>query len=1123
MSQNEQKKTDAQHQSSGAESVFSEFGIKSKVEQEPITPQSTAESGTPTPPADEPVKEAPPAPKENERSAPTARASKPSSAKSQTVKQSNASKKPSVSKSERDVIRTSTAQKTLEKQKEQKGVKKEKESDGMFRSSKPAHRVMPYILVILALLIGITLLLNLFCNLGNKLEENPSEHWMGPIGYWVCYALFGVFGPAVFALPILLFNLGIFWKRYIDSRVTISKILVSLLALILLASFIHVFSLIADKSDISVKDLMYYGAQMTGGGVIGGKLAHLMVQGLNIAGSMILCVLLLIVSIFYCIGMTPQKIWNRICIKRALKRAEKLEKADQQKEAEENAAKKKEKQEKREKERRERDPEDKLAPMPMPTLDPSHGTRPFVPADVKRTLTQEEREARVTAPAPSSKNEASAPTPQRAQAASSAPSSVGTPVQERTVAQPASPKNSDAAIDPIFPRGSESRQARKVPRQERNFDLKKVFVDFDDTVEPQQREHAKLPPEVPMKGNLSPEQRAAVLNAEPSAKPAPSPVPAPAAKRTAPKPATATAAGNVAQQSAAVKQAPVARPISRPADTSDLKDFGLTSEEFERLEAEQGIHKRPLQSTKTMGKGEGKATAMVSSKLSNKKYVYPPIIYLHPVEPETEENKAEVEATIQQLFETMGSFNVGIREITHAHGPTVTRYELFPNTGVRVRSIVNLADDIALALAAGGIRIEAPIPGKSAVGIEVPNKLRRTVFLRQLIEDPSFTKATSKLTASLGADIAGTPLFFDISKMPHLLVAGTTNSGKSVCINCIIMSLLYKARPDEVKLLLIDPKKVEFGVYKNIPHLLAPIVNTPKDAAGALQASVEEMERRFNLFEQVGARDIKGYNETTKNDPDMPFLPYIVIIIDELADLMMTASDEVETAICRIAQKARAAGMHLIAGTQRPSVDVVTGLIKSNIPSRIAFTVASQVDSKTILDYAGAEKLSGRGDMLFAPIGALKPARVQGAFVDEKEVERICEFIRATNGTAQYDETFISKLKELAAQCGNKGKGGGGGEPSGASEGGDGKGDNLYADAVRVAVEENRISTSLLQRKLSVGYSRAAKMIDRMQSEGIVSAPDGSKPRTVLITADDYITRFIDNKDEANGADKDAE
>ncbi len=1130
MSQNNPKQTEP-YGVPGAESVFSEFGIPPKQEAQPEhqTP-SAAEAQKPARP---PQQEATPA---KEPATPsTAPAKKPAPKKSGTAaRSSNASGKPQSPKGDRDTVRTTTTPRPSSPKKGTAAAEKseKKGSDGMFRSSKPAHRVIPYILVIFSILLMITLLLNLFCNMGNKLASNPSAHWMGVVGYYICYGLFGLFGPAVYTLPVLIFNLGIFWKRYIDGRVTISKIIVSALALIMMAAFIHVFYLIpfSPEKNYTAKKLMSYGAQLMGGGVIGGKLAFFLASYLNIVGSIILDICLLTLAIFYCIGMTPQKLWNRFCINRAIKRAEKLEREAQRTAAPAEPPEHVKKKPAPEKEQLERDPEDKLAPIPMPVLDPSYGTRPFVPADVRRTLSEDARNTRMAA-----SSSATQQTPPTAVSTEAPPiTRAPSPTASGTPQKPINPaKNADSAIDPIFPKSSEAKQARRVPRQERNFDLKNVFVDLEDNAPPPSRPHVKLPPEVPMKG--APTAAAAPKQGVPTA-PSPSAQPRTATAGQAPARPSASAQARAAQPDGhtAPSARPAAAPIrkstpppsysSSPADTSDLKDFGLTSEEFEKLEAEKGITKLPPKgASKAPAKPAEKPTTPVNkpTKAEQKKYVFPPISYLHPVEEETEENQAEVKATIKLLYDTMNSFNVNIRDITHAHGPTVTRYELFPDTGVRVRSIVNLADDIALALAAGGIRIEAPIPGKSAVGIEVPNKIRRTVFLRQLIEDSSFTKATSKLTASLGADIAGNPLFFDISKMPHLLVAGTTNSGKSVCINCIIMSLLYKARADEVKLLLIDPKKVEFGVYKNIPHLLAPIITTPKDAAGALQASVEEMERRFNLFEQVGARDIKGYNETTKDDPDMPFLPYIVIIIDELADLMMTASDEVETAICRIAQKARAAGMHLIVGTQRPSVDVVTGLIKSNIPSRIAFTVASQVDSKTILDYAGAEKLAGRGDMLFAPIGALKPARVQGAFVDEKEVERICEFLRATNGTAKFDEGFISKLKELAAQCGNKGKGGG--EPSAMSDGSDSKDDSLYSDAVRVAVEENRISTSLLQRKLSVGYGRAAKLIDRMQAEGIVSPPDGSKPRSVLITADDYIARFIDNKDKEKSGDEDGE
>lgn len=488
-------------------------------------------------------------------------------------------------------------------------------------------------------------------------------------------------------------------------------------------------------------------------------------------------------------------------------------------------------------------------------------------------------------------------------------------------------------------------------------------------------------------------------------------------------------------------------------------------------------------------------------------YVFPSIDLLEKNKNKTDvDYTAELQENAHRLLDTLKSFKISIKEISYSRGPTITRYELKPEAGVRVRSIANLVDDIALSLATSGVRIEAPIPGKAAVGIEVPNRNRATVYLRDLIDNPQFTEAKSRLTASLGMDVGGNPIYFDIAKMPHMIIAGATGMGKSVCINCIIMSILYKARPEDVKLILVDPKKVEFNLYKDIPHLYAPIVSEPKKAAGALASAVAEMERRFELIEEVGVRDIASYNAATENDPYKEHMPHMVIIIDELADLMMTAPDEVETAICRLAQKARAAGIHIIIGTQRPSVDVITGLIKANIPSRIACTVASQVDSRTIIDVAGAEKLIGRGDMLFAPVGAAKPLRVQGAFVTEAEVENICTFIRENNAKAKYNSEFINRIEEAAAGIGNK-KSGGGSDSMLSADGGEG-GDSKFHEALKLAVEEGKISTSLMQRRLGVGYGRAAKMIDTMEQMGYVSKPDGNKPRRVLLTAEEYTRRL---------------
>lgn len=495
-------------------------------------------------------------------------------------------------------------------------------------------------------------------------------------------------------------------------------------------------------------------------------------------------------------------------------------------------------------------------------------------------------------------------------------------------------------------------------------------------------------------------------------------------------------------------------------------------------------------------------------------YNFPPIeILTEDNEGQPENIREELQENAVKLVETLKSFNVKTKIENISRGPTITRYELLPEPGTRVRSIVNLVDDISLNLATTGVRIEAPIPGKSAVGIEVPNKRQSTVHLRTLIEDDAFRNAKSRLTCCLGADVAGDSVYFDIAKMPHLLIAGATGMGKSVCINSLIVSLLYKAKPSEVKLILVDPKKVELSIYNGIPHLLVPVVSDPKKAAGSLSWAVGEMERRFGLIEAVGVRDLKMFNEVTKDDPDYEFLPQIVIIIDELADLMMTAPDDVEESICRLAQKARAAGMHLIIGTQRPSVDVITGLIKANIPSRIAFTVASQIDSRTIIDRGGAENLIGRGDMLFNPVGAQKPIRVQGAFVSESDVEEVVSYIKNMNKQSEsYSNEVLEEIEKEAARCGvKKGKG----SAVAAADGGDaidGEDDPMLRQALEVAVESGKISTSLIQRRLSLGYGRAAKLIDRMEQLGYVSPPDGQKPRKVLITRQEFMELVLSHE-----------
>ena len=451
----------------------------------------------------------------------------------------------------------------------------------------------------------------------------------------------------------------------------------------------------------------------------------------------------------------------------------------------------------------------------------------------------------------------------------------------------------------------------------------------------------------------------------------------------------------------------------------------------------------------------------------------------------------ELKQNAERLIETLHSFNVDATITDISRGPSVTRYELKPAAGIRISKITNLADDIALNLAATHVRIEAPIPGKAAVGIEVPNKVKNAVSMRELIEAPEFYEQKSKISAGLGKDIAGKGVYCDISKMPHLLIAGTTGSGKSVCLNSIIVSILYRAKPDEVKFLMIDPKQVEFSKYIGIPHLLVPVVSDPRKAAGALGWAVSEMLQRYNKFSETGVRDIEGYNKYVAKHEDLEPMPKICIFIDELADLMMAAPKEVEDSICRLAQMARAAGMHLVIATQRPSVDVITGLIKANISSRIALTVTSQIDSRTILDAGGAEKLLGKGDMLYNPIGSMKPIRVQGCFISDEELDELCDYIKK-QGTTEYDENIQKEIDAKAASD----------KKSGAMDdmGEENSYDPLFEKAAEVVIETGTASTSFLQRKLSVGYARGAKIIDQLEEYGVIGKPEGSKPRQVLMT-----------------------
>ena len=498
-------------------------------------------------------------------------------------------------------------------------------------------------------------------------------------------------------------------------------------------------------------------------------------------------------------------------------------------------------------------------------------------------------------------------------------------------------------------------------------------------------------------------------------------------------------------------------------------------------------------------KNKSEVEAYSDRPVQKREYSLPPIDCLREPDFSRDDDFAmEMKTTAKKLVDTLKSFNVETTLIGVSRGPSVTRYELQPAPGVKISKITNLADDIALNLASSGVRIEAPIPNKSAVGIEVPNKTRATVTLREIISSSAFVKAKSKLNVALGKDISGTVVCTDLAKMPHLLIAGTTGSGKSVCLNCMIASILYNAKPSEVKLLMIDPKQVEFSVYNGIPHLLVPVISDVRKAAGALSWAVGEMESRYKTFSACGVRDIGGFNNYVLEHPEHEPMPKIAVFIDELNDLMMVSPKEVEDSICRLAQKARAAGMHLVVATQRPSVDVITGIIKANIPSRLSLSVSSQVDSRTILDTVGAEKLLGNGDMLFNPLGMSKPVRIQGAYLSEEEIEKIVDFIKAEE-SAEYDDAVMEEIERKAVE--DK-------KSTAAAAAGDSadSGDDMLEKALEVAIDCEAASASLFQRKLRIGYARAARIMDQLDERGLIGpAETGGKPRKVLMTKSQFL------------------
>ena len=914
-----------------------------------------------------------------------------------------------------------------------------------------SEQYVPYLWAALALFLIVCFVLDVVGR-----AESPQEHLMGVVGYWICRVLFGLFGWAAFLLPAVNIMMAISWRRYCRERMVAFQITMSALFMLLLSAFIHVCVCTSDEAYLTADPgtLFRTGAAFESGGVIGGWLGWLLYMGLRLPGSIVLMVITMPLVIMFLIGITPSDAFSRIkgLIRRAVQANRERSAARRRQKEEEHADRLRAEQRDRMAERR-RTMRETEKHSPEPNRQPKEAVPAVVPAE--------------DTAAPGADGE------QSADSVATEPDGTGAAEAEADIVPAASDPDTRAAaekravwVDPVTgevlreggmhggtaepggqPAGDDSDAGAETPAVTRPV-ADRMEIDMDGVPEPERTD--ELPsPDDPLSGlpQIPGDERA-------------------------------SAGGRVIR-----------------TDGQNTVHITVLPPESAAL---TGTPDNPVE-----GLPDEEVTSAGNTAPDAPEYVFPPLDILTKGSSRFEADDSQIQKNTQILQNTLESFKIRVKSVSCSCGPTVTRYEVKPEAGVRVRSISNLVDDISMNLAKAGVRIEAPIPGKSAVGIEVPNDNPSIVYLRNLLETPEFRNAKSRITACLGCEVSGRPVIFDINKMPHLLVSGTTGSGKSVCINCIILSILYKATPEEVKLILVDPKKVEFSMYRDIPHLYCPIVTDPKKAAGALYSAVAEMERRFELIEEVGVRNLAGYNEVTAGDNEHPPLPQMIIIIDELADLMMTAPADVESAICRLAQKGRAAGIHLILGTQRPSVDVITGLIKANIPSRIAFTVKSQVDSRTIIDVAGAEKLIGRGDMLYAPVGATKPLRVQGAFVSDGEVESVIEYVKEHNEKPVYDESFMQTIDAEAARCGS-GKKRGGEDLSLDDIGGAGDGeDPKFWEAVEVAVDANKVSTSLLQRRLELGYGRAAKIIDRMQEMGFVSPADGNKPRKVLLAPQD--------------------
>ncbi len=1051
-------------------------------------------------------------------------------AKSETVTVTAASKAPPKTPSKasgKKATQTAASKKPAPKKDKPEKNKTQEETK---EKSRFAEQFLPYIFGGIALILSVCFFLNAIGN-----AEDPDEHLMGFVGYYLCMGLFGLFGWTAYLIPLVFVNLAVFWRRYCEEQLVTLKVILSILLMVLVSAVIHVGVCTSDPSLAEVFDPGYLfttGAAFESGGVVGGVMGNLMYTGLKLPGSIVLTVVALPLIVMLLVGVTPAFVFGK------LRAAVKTWK---QKSAEEKAARLAEEEAEAEADRK---------AVAAATY---RQKRERTQTDDRRSATAEKTaaESRDGDPDGDDEGELDGEFDERARRSS------------RNTREKADRSAQKAAFA--------ARKGRRTGIVD--MDTGEVLEEGNDPADDGDGEIVSLPFNEP--ASETSKQADAASAAPQTASRHPS-------SRTRddeldwseetedetlvirPAKTASSSKGTAGTGRAAVANESVGR-SRREAYADDEEEYEGEMESvaaelddgedtLTAAESAPAVSYTSLNADGTLKASSGKETVVTILREDGRavperglteeelvlpttfedeppaeparEYLFPSVDMLTRGSSRYEANDAEIAANTQLLREVLESFHIRVKEISCSCGPTITRFEVKPDTGVRVRSIANLVDDIAMNLAKAGVRIEAPIPGKAAVGIEVPNAEPATVYFRNILETPEFRNHKSRIAACLGADVSGRPVILVINKMPHLLIAGATGMGKSVCINSIIMSILYKAKPDEVKLILIDPKKVEFAMYRELPHLLCPIVSDPKQAAGALYCAVNEMERRFGLIEEVGVRNLAGYNEITAGDPERPPLPQIVIIIDELADLMMTAPGDVETAICRLAQKARAAGIHLVIGTQRPSVDVITGLIKANIPSRIAFTVASAVDSRTIIDTVGADKLIGRGDMLYAPVGVNKPMRCQGTFVSETEVERVVSFIKEHNDRVVYDEQFTKNIAAEAERCGMGKKKGEQMSIDDFDGIGGGRKDNedpKFWEALEVVVTKDKIGTSALQRALKLGYGRAAGIIDRMEEYGFVGPdPKNKTGRDVLITYEqllDYKANGLPGSRNGDGGD----